>query len=601
MITIIDQAEAAIRRVEEGEKAADLESSTLDFKEDKGSLGDTERTVVDAAICFANSAGGMIVVGVADKGRGPTAFTGCRLQPAAIQQRIYELTTPHLYVSASVSDVRSDCLLIHVPQSSEVHSDTKGRATQRINTDCIPLTSDDHRRIREEKQGVDWSASPTDYAIDQVDELSIAEARTLLSRFSDERRFLAEASTEDLLRGLGAISSRGTLNRAGYLMFCPSSEAADLFIYQYRNTPGGEPRLIQRLKQPLLSSFLRIMSFIEARQSTTPITLPNGQQISIEDFPEIAVREALSNALCHRDYVLSALTTIDHSPEVFNVTSPGPLVSGVTTENILTTSSRPRNPALTRIARHLGVAEELGRGIDRMYRELIRSGRQLPTISAMSDHVKLTFVGGAIDTQIARFIAGLPEAEQNDVDTMLIVYRLCTTKNVSSSTLAGLLQKTDSECEAILKRLATDTVAILEPTRSTFRRSHPTYRLRASALKELGYAVTYQRRTTDEIDRKLLSHLSEYGKITNRTIQNILDVNVYRARNIISDLNNRGVIKIISEQNRGPKVEWGPGPKFLEVAPLKKGRRRKSDADQNRNPSLFDNMNEESIYPEPEE
>jgi ATP-dependent DNA helicase RecG len=360
-------------------------------------------------------------------------------------------------------------------------------------------------------------------------------------------------------------------------MFCnPDADQSPAIVYQYRATPGGEPKTVQRLGNPLVLSFLRTMELVGARQTLTPVTMPSGQQITIEDFPSLAVREAISNAICHRDYHLNGPVVVEHSPEVFIVTSPGPLVSGVTTSNIITTTSRPRNPALAKVARVLGLAEELGRGIDRMYREMIRSGRQLPRIDAEFDRVRVTLVGGAPDTQIARFIASLPQDEREDTDTMLVLYRLCSSKTITAALAAPLLQKTPEEAEAILKRLSSDAIALLERTRATIGRSVPVFRLRVEALKGLGSAVVYQRRTTDEIDRKVIAHVREYGKITNRTLQNFFDVHVFKARDILSDLVHREILVRVSSQQRGTKVEWGPGAKF----PVVKSRRSKKVVDE---------------------
>jgi ATP-dependent DNA helicase RecG len=345
-------------------------------------------------------------------------------------------------------------------------------------------------------------------------------------------------------------------------MFCSNPDEAGAVIYQYRVTPGGEPTAVHRLHPPILQSFPRTMELLHARQETTPLNLPSGQQIAIEDFPSDAVREALSNAICHRDYHLTGPVHIEHSPTVFNVVSPGPLVAGVTMANIITTPSRPRNAALLRIARHLGLAEELGRGVDRMYREMIRSGLQAPKILGEFDHVKVTLVGGAPDTNMARFIAGLPEHEQNDTDTMLILLRLCQTKTITAAAASTILQKSENEAEAVLRRLSEDGVELLERTRATEGRSSPTYRLKSASVRGLGSAVKYSRRSVDDIDRKVISHVQEYGRITNRTIQNFLDVHVFKARDIISHMVQRGVLKRISQQQRGPKVEWGPGPNF---------------------------------------
>lgn len=566
------EADVALARIMSGAKSRDCETETLDFKQDRGSTRDTEKLIIDAAICFANSAGGFVIVGIDDKASGQSALCGTSIDPGHVKQRVYEMTRPHLNVEAYYHPKYTNILVVSVAQSSELHSDTQGRATQRINLDCIPLTPDQQTRLREERKGVDWSAQSSSRGIDEISAVAVVSARTILSRFSDERRRVAASSTPDLLSALGVIHPSGFLNRAGELLFCETCPVSDL-VYQYRNTPGGEPRNVVRLQLPLITTFAKVMDLVIARRVSTPLNLPNGQQISIEDFPQLAVREALSNAICHRDYHLDGAVVVDHSPETLTVSSPGPLVAGVTVANIITTTSRPRNPSLAKAARILGFAEELGRGVDRMYREMIRNGRRTPVIEANYDRVRVALVGGAPDTNIARFVTSLPDDEQEDTDTMIVLVRLCSTRTITANTAAPLLQKSVAESEAVLRRLSGDTVALLEKTRATVGRSSGTYRLRSEALKGLGAAVVYQRRTADEIDRKVISHVREYGKITNRTLQNVFDVHVFKARDIIADLVRRNILVRTSVTHRGPKVEWGPGPSF----PSTGGTRRRTD------------------------
>ena len=453
-------------------------------------------------------------------------------------------------------------LIVNVNAGSTVHADTQGRSWHRVNTSCLPLTPADQARISQERSGFDWSAQNSRLRLGDVSSEALLAARTMLRRLPDDRRQLAAYSNEDFLAALGVTSDRVHLTEAGRLLFCEDASAWNVIAYQYKATPGGEPRTVQRLSPPMLTAFGQVMQIIAARQSTTPVAMPNGQQMSIEDFPTIAVREALSNALCHRDWQASEPIAVDHSPEVFSVTSPGPLVSGVTPENILTMPSRPRNRCLATAARTLGLAEETGRGVDRMFRETIRSGRQPPNIEAFPDRAKVSFVGGAPDTNIARFVARLPDDEREDTDTMLLLYHLCRRQTVNSENSAVFLQKSAIESEAVLRRLAAEPANLLETTRHSRSRSRKVYRLRGDVVKGLGAAVTYNRRTVDETDRKIIEHVREYGKITNRTLQNLFDVHVYRARDLISSLQQRGLLARTSEQSRGPRVEWGPGPGF---------------------------------------
>lgn len=550
--------------IKAGARPHDLESHFLEFKEQSGSFKDTMILLARTAVCFANASGGTIIVGLDDDGTGPSAFRGCTLDPTEVQRRVYQLTEPALLVTTQrIQFDGMDLLIVWVPESCEIHADTQGRASRRMGTDCLTLTPRDQERLREERRGFDWSAQPAGLGVMDTAPQAVEVARDTLARFDDDRRPLAELSRSDLLRALGVVDRRGRLLNAGAVLFCdPLAHLGCQILYQYRSTPGGEATAVERLGGPLLPAFERTLQFVRARRNVTPVNLPGGQQIELADFPEAAVREALSNAVLHRDYRLDGPVNVEHSPSSFVVVSPGPLMGGVTVENILTHPSKPRNRCLAGAARLLRLAEETGRGVDRMYREMIRAGREIPVIENRIDSVRVALLGGAPRTQVARFVAQLPAVERDDTDTLLVVLTLCNRRTISAAGLAPIIHKQPAEAEAVLTRLSRDDVAILEPTRATRRLSRAEYRLGAEALRALGSAVRYHRRTVEEIDGKVVAHVQEYGRVTNRTLQNLLDLDVYKARDILGDLVRRRVIVKTSEQQRGPNVEYGPGPKF---------------------------------------
>lgn len=558
-----------LAQVHAGAAAGALESEELDFKRQPASKADAIRTLVDAAVCFANGSGGTIVMGLADKPGGSGAFEGCDLDAATVQRRIHELTEPPLMVAARTEEhFGVPMLVVDVLRSFEVHADKQGRATRRIDTSCVPVLPQEHQRMREERLGVDWSAQRSACTIADIVPRALAAAREALGRLTDHRQSLADLSAEDLLRALGVVDADDNLLRAGEVLLCETSDP--MLVYQHRATPGGEATAVERIAQPLILAFEQVMELVWARRNVTPLTLSTGQQIEISDFPEAAVREALSNALLHRDYRLAQPVQVEHSPSAFVVMSPGPLVGSVTEQNILTHASTPRNPALARAARTLGLAEETGRGVDRMFREMIRVGHDLPLIVGGIDFVRVVLSGGAPRAAIVRYVTQLPREEREDTDTMLVLFELCQHRTVAADSIAPVLQKAVPETEMILRRLAQERPGMLEPTRASRRLHAPQYRLRADTLKALGTAVRYQRRTVDETDRKVLAHLREYGAITNRTLQNLFDIDVWRARDILADLQQRDLIVRVSEARRGPRVVYGPGPRFPRP-----GRRRR--------------------------
>jgi ATP-dependent DNA helicase RecG len=339
----------AVRAIFAGATPRDLESETLDFKEPAANDRETLKRVTHAALCFANASGGSVVLGVRDDASGPEAFVGTELSREEVQRQVYDSTSPALLVDPRrvgvvVGDRPVSLLDIRVPQSPEIHSDSKGYAPRRVGTDCLPLDPVQQRLLREERLGLDWSAGPSDRAVADIRTDALETARARLARFTDSRRELAKVNDEDLLRALGVVGEGGELLRAGELLFCTVEAGASSprVLYQHRATAGGEPDSIDRVESPLILAFEETLGLVSARRQLTPVTLPDGQQIQVEDFPELAVREALANALIHREYHHETTVLVDHSPEVFVVSSPGPLVSGVTPSNILTHPSRPR-------------------------------------------------------------------------------------------------------------------------------------------------------------------------------------------------------------------------------------------------------------------
>jgi ATP-dependent DNA helicase RecG len=304
---------------------------------------------------------------------------------------------------------------------------------------------------------------------------------------------------------------------------------------------------------------------IEARIDSTPVNLPSGQQIQIQDYPQAAIREAIANALMHGDHRERRPVYIEHSPELLTVRSPGPLVSGISPANILTHPPKARFPALAEAMRACGLAEKWGQGVDRMYREMIRSGRAAPTVEVIEGkepETAVRFMGGPPNARIAKFISTLPASEQEDTDTLLVVATLANRRTINAEQLSSIVQRDAEAAQAVLSRLAQGSAELVEPTPRSLGRRHPDYRLRAAAIAALGPALSYQSRPKADSDRKIYAHIRQYGSINNAAVQRMFDVDVYAARDLLRDLMGREVLIRTSERARGPGVKYGAGPKF---------------------------------------
>ncbi len=566
-----------VEAVDAGALPRDLESETLDFKTQGRSVPDTLRDLAEATACLANSAGGSIVVGVADRERGAAALVGTDLDSTKVKRRIFELTDPRLTVSVDeLTRTGHRLLVITVPASPDVHA-VGGRSTERIGTSCEPMSSSRIATVVTERRGDDWSADDSTVPIGAADPLALELARAMLERSSDARRSgLARASDADLLPGLGLVTPRRTLVNAGALLFCADSGTTQL-TYVHRRTPAGALVVNEPLNTPLLRALERAFDLIDVRSDRTSVNLPGGQQIQLADLPPVAVREAVVNAVMHRDYRRPEAVHVEHTATRLVVTSPGPFVTGVTVHNVLTTSPRSRNPLLAGAIRMLGLAETAGAGVDRMYAEMARLGHQPPAFTVDPDRVRVTLLGGAPNTFVACFAATLPVEESEDADTMLTLLTLLARRTVTAAVMAPLLQKPEDETQSILDRLSSETVRLLERTRESAQRRRPVYRLREHAVAALGPAVTYRRRTPDEYDRKIIALVREAGEVNARMVRLLLDLDAAPASRVLADLVERGILVKTSQAQRGPTVAYGPGPAFPKSSRTRDKRVRTSE------------------------
>lgn len=570
------EVEDALRAIEQGRFPRELESQTLDFKEFKPPAGNDRdplkrgaTDLAEAAACLANGIGGSIVVGIRDNAPGHKAVAGLPegLDAEDLRHRIYRLTSPNLVVDVAQRSVRhGQILVIGVQAGFDLHR-AGGKLRERIDTACEPMTPEREARVRDDRRNYDWSDEQSDRTIEHISPSAIEELRRLLLAAGDGpsmRR--SQLSPADLLRECGVLGERGFLNRAGALLFCSDRAESPSMNLQYlrRRTPGGPlSHPATDLGAPVLLALSETLALIEAINETSAVTLPNGVQQQLETIPRAAVREAIVNAVAHRDYRLPEQVSIEHSPTTLVVASPGELVFGVTESNLLTHVSKPRNRALAGALGTVRLAERAGTGVDTMVRAMIRAGHAPPEFHSAEERVRVVLHGGAPVARVAALIAQLPDELSEDTDAVLIVHHLRSHSTVDAVTLAQVIQKSEAEAADALRRLSDDRLDLLEPTRESRRSRGPAYRFRERVRSQLGTLLPYHRNQRDEVDRRIIAHLREYGTISNQTARNLFQVEVVRASLILRDLAERDVIrKTRDSPQRGPTVRYEPGARF---------------------------------------
>jgi len=560
----VDRALEALRR---GVAARDLEDDCLDFKQARSDVRASLELLADAAVCFANAAGGWVVVGVDDKAATPKeAIVGVPsvYTIEAVRKGIFDRTRPHLTCFVEERELDGQRLvLVAVPHGVGIHANAKGTATRRLGTECQPFTPDQQREALVARGHIDWSAESSKAIADDLSAAEFDRLRALLARAG--KRELVDLDNRRLLNALRLTLPDGSLTNAAVLILGaePVIEAVVPtygYSYQFRPTAGAEAIARQRGRRPLLWAVETLLDLIDSRREVHPLTLAGGVQLQLSDYPLDAVRELVVNGLIHRSYETNGTVDIEHTAEELTIASPGGLVAGVTPMNILTYPSTPRHRLLTETVATMQLAERTGQGVDRAYRELLRSGKEPPSFEDLGTLVRVLISGGVGNDAFVRFLDSLPDRVTRDVDVLLALSFLRRSRTIDAVKLAQVVQRSVGEAGSVLARLA--DLDLVELTRRTAGNPTPRYRLRSATLAGMARAVTYRRRGVDDTDQKIIEHVREYRYVTNRTVQRLFDVNVYAARNILTDLRRRDVLTKIGDARGGPGVRYGPGDKF---------------------------------------
>jgi ATP-dependent DNA helicase RecG len=184
---------------------------------------------------------------------------------------------------------------------------------------------------------------------------------------------------------------------------------------EYRNNTGQitfDDRHI--FDEPYFLTIEALWNSINLRNGKVPVQ--QGPFIfDISFFNQEVIREAVNNAVAHRDYRKASEVVIKQYAQAMNIISPGGFPIGVTLNNLLTVSSTPRNRLLTDVLAKTGVVERSGQGIDKIYYQSIAEAKGMPDYSYSDDfQVELRLSAIVKDKAFALFIKQLQKDRKDD-------------------------------------------------------------------------------------------------------------------------------------------------------------------------------------------
>jgi ATP-dependent DNA helicase RecG len=369
------------------------ESRQREFKRVSGKM---VGKALETICAFANTDGGVLALGVADlkEHQGPVRLFGIEENPEAVDELLRKLGTDFQPALEKVHLRRVACplhngpakgneghlLLVQVPRSRAVHSIVNGGTYMRLDAGNRQMTAAEVTELSY-RRGVRSAASePVPVTLDRL-------KTDAWHRFVTARGLKSGDMADQLLRTGLADEVGGVVQpkRAAVLLFAeePGSllaahdTRADIRVMVYDGKavlPGATPNLRKQPKTvrgPLVDQIDAAVTLV-LDELAQGLTLSGSGFKTQHVYPERVVKEAIVNAVAHRDYRLNRDIFIRIFDDRVEVESPGMFPAGITPATIARAGSHARNPLIAQNLREFPVAPNIdaGEGVRMMFAEM---------------------------------------------------------------------------------------------------------------------------------------------------------------------------------------------------------------------------------------
>lgn len=551
------------------------ESLTVEFKSDLKKLPDRE--LIETLVCLANAEGGELWLGVEDDGR-PTGLHAEHRNLVGLAGLVAARTSPSLRVQVEAVEAAGLSLArIAVPKAPSVVATAGGvylhrRLKHDGTPECAPMLPHE-RESRASSLGLtDVSAQPVAGAtLADLDPLERERLRQAVQQYGGDR-VLLELDDEALDGALGLTARQPDGTRVptltGLLLVGRESslqQRVSTHEFAFQVLAQQAVRFNEFRRFPLLKA----LDWLET--NFRPYNPEEEIQVGLFRVPVpmvdmAAFREAVSNALIHRDYHRLGAVHVRLEDDALAISNPGGLVDGVTLANLLVTEPRPRNRALADAMKRIGVVERSGRGVDTIFRGMLKFGRPSPDYSRTDAHsVVLRLPTEPADQDFRRLVVEEEKRRTAElpIDSLIALAAIRALKRVTADELAERIQRDAASAKRTLEALT--EAGLVQAHGHTRGRS---YTLSASVYRATGDKAGYTRQAgfaPIQHEQMVLSYVQQHGQIRRAEIMGLCHLSEGQAKDLLKRMQGSELLQL-EGAGRGAFYRMGErGPKRMST------------------------------------
>jgi len=540
------------------------ESNTVEFKAwvQSSKYKRLVDILVKEAVGFANTSGGVILVGVEDDG----TVSGCtNYDEQKIIEAIFDRTVPNLFTDIEVVIIEDKHILkITVEKTAEIISTTKGNAYRRLGRNTKPYHPSEYSSNKISGFERDYSANIIkDSTKEDIDFIEVENLkRKLQSRDKDSTLYnlddisflkdleLLKVEDDELKLTVAGVLFVGT--EAALKKYLPQAE---ILVLSYQE---GQLEYSKRLdlKVPLINAIDRIQQVFENQNGIENIQV-GLFKLEVRDYPFNVFQEALLNAITHRDYDNASPIIIKFFPTEIIIENPGSFPEGIDSSNIISHPSTPRNKLIAEVFQKLKYVQRSGQGVDIIFKDMLSLGKLAPYYNIYNEAVQLTLFSNLDDVDFLRFIT--KEEERAGPFT---VQEICVLKYVKENKAMTLLQA--SKVAQISQQAVTTVLNKLIQKNILQRDKINKYMFTHRVYAEFSDQVEYIKdKVFNEIQARamILDYLNENEYIRRAEVEKLCGFSATTSKRVLNKMRDANEIKLVGKgsASRYEEVKQGSG------------------------------------------
>ena len=521
---------------------------------------DRRKCILGYVTALCNEGGGYLVIGMEDA--YPHKVVGTKQNEGKLgelESNIYRDTQirPFIYeLYEDEANKKGRVLVIEIPPRPVGKLFRfEDVPLMRVGEELKPMSDEMIFSILQEQEP-DFSAGICEgVTIEDLDEEAIRIMKQKYATKQKNPSFMA-LSKEQVLSDLN-LTKEGKITNAALILVGKQEVLKERLpqasiILEYRKSESLVPYTNRQVyEQPFYKMIDLLWHDIDLRNDKIDVN-ENSYIFNIPYFNEDVIREAINNAIAHRDYRRSSETVIKQYPQKMIIMNIGGFPLGVTIENILRVQSTPRNRLLADVLAKTGIVERSGQGVDKIYKNTLSEGKDEPDYSH-SDPFRVELHLSAVikDKAFAIFLESeqrdLPEEERLSVFEVMALnqIRMEKAEDVEKSIIKGLLER-----------------GLIEKRGKT---SGTYYILSKSYYECCGKEGEYSKNetwTADQAFPMIMAHFSTFKTAKMKDFVSILDSHMSRkqVRNTINLLVEK---KILSKEGVGSGTVYSVSENYI--------------------------------------